>query len=146
MTINEAIKEIQGKPAGITGRATVNYAEEQLFDGEKVFAAAPANIRSHHGNYPGIIVFTDKRLFAASGMPGIRRIISLPLKELRECRDLKSPLSYTISLAANTDSFSAMLSPQAGKTTRPFFQLSKELSQGVTLSSLSSCPGNALFR
>ena len=109
-------------------------------------AAAPANIRSHHGNYPGIIVFTDKRLFAASGMPGIRRIISLPLKELRECRDLKSPLSYTISLAANTDSFSAMLSPQAGKTTRPFFQLSKELSQGVTLSSLSSCPGNALFR
>ena len=44
MTINEAIKEIQGKPAGITGRATVNYAEEQLFDGEKVFAAAPANI------------------------------------------------------------------------------------------------------
>ena len=130
MTINEAIKEIQGKPAGITGRATVNYAEEQLFDGEKVFAAAPANIRSHHGNYPGIIVFTDKRLFAASGMPGIRRIISLPLKELRECRDLKSPLSYTISLAANTDSFSAMLSPQTGKNYAPYFSALKRALTG----------------
>ena len=130
MTINEAIKEIQGKPAGITGRATVNYAEEQLFDGEKVFAAAPANIRSHHGNYPGIIVFTDKRLFAASGMPGIRRTISLPLKELRECRDLKSPLSYTISLATNTDSFSAMLSPQTGKNYAPYFSALKRALTG----------------
>ena len=130
MTINEAIKEIQGKPAGITGRATVNYAEEQLFDGEKVFAAAPANIRSHHGNYPGIIVFTDKRLFAASGMPGIRRIISLPLKELRECRDLKSPLSYTVSLATNTDSFSAMLSPQTGKNYAPYFSALKRALTG----------------
>ena len=130
MTINEAIKEIQGKPAGITGRATVNYAEEQLFDGEKVFAAAPANIRSHHGNYPGIIVFPDKRLFAASGMPGIRRIISLPLKELRECRDLKSPLSYTVSLATNTDSFSAMLSPQTGKNYAPYFSALKRALTG----------------
>ena len=130
MTINEAIKEIQGKPAGITGRATVNYAEEQLFDGEKVFAAAPANIRSHHGNYPGIIVFTDKRLFAASGMPGIRRIMSLPLKELRECRDLKSPLSYTVSLATNTDSFSAMLSPQTGKNYAPYFSARKRALTG----------------
>ena len=150
MTINEAIKEIQGKSAGITGRATVNYAEEQLFDGEKVFAAAPANIRSHHGNYPGIIVFTDKRLFAASGMPGIRRTIPLPLKELRECRDLKSPLSYTISLAANTDSYTQCCLPRQAKTTRPIFQLSKELSQGGTRSSLSSypgsCPSNVLFR
>ncbi len=136
MTINEAIKEIQGKPAGITGRATVNYAQDQLFEGEKVFAAAAANIRSHHGNYPGIIVFTDQRLLAASGMPGIRRIISLPLKDLRECRDLKSPLSYTVSLAAKTDSFSAVLSPQAGKNFAPYFSaLNRALSGGISQSS-----------
>lgn len=130
MTINDALKEIQGKPAGITGRATVNYAQDQLFDGEKVFAAASANIRSHHGNYPGIIVFTDQRLFAASGMPGIRRTISLPLKELRECRDLKSPLSYTVSLATNMDSFSAVLSPQAGKNFAPYFSALKRALTG----------------
>lgn len=131
MTINEAIKEIQGKPAGITGRATVNYAQDQLFEGEKVFAAAAANIRSHHGNYPGIIVFTDQRLFAASGMPGIRRTISLPLKDLRECRDLKSPLSYTVSLATRTDSFSAVLSPQAGKNFAPYFSSLKRALSGA---------------
>ena len=136
MTINEAIKEIQGKPAGITGRATVNYAQDQLSEKEKVFAAAPANIRSHHGNYPGIIVFTDQRLFAASGIPGIRRTISLPLKGLRECGDLKSPLSYTVSLATSTDRFSAMLSPQAGKNFAPYFSaLKKALTGGFSQSS-----------
>ena len=134
MTINEAIKAIQGKSAGLTGRATVNYAQDQLYREEKVFAASSANIRSHHGNYPGIIVFTDQRLFAASGMPGIRRTISLPLKDLRQCRDLKSPLSYNVSLATKLDRFSAVLSPQAGKNFAPYFSalkraLSGELSQ-----------------
>ena len=133
MTINEAIKAIQGKSAGLTGRATVNYAQNQLYREEKVFAAASANIRSHHGNYPGIIVFTDQRLFAASGMPGIRRTISLPLEGLRERSDLKSPLSYTVSLATSTDSFSAVLSPQAGKNFAPYFSaLKKALSGGFS--------------
>ena len=115
MTINEAIMEIQGKSAGITGQAAVRYAQEQLFEGEKVFAAASANIRSSHGNYPGIIVFTDQRLFAAGGLPGMRRSISLPLKELRLCKDMGSPLSYTVSVSSKTDSFNAILSPRAGK-------------------------------
>ena len=115
MTINEAIMEIQGKSAGIAGRGAVKYAQEQLFEGEKVFAAASANIRSRHGNYPGIIVFTDQRLFVAGGLPGMRRAISLPLKELRSCKDMRSPLSYTVSVSSKTDSFNAVLSPQAGK-------------------------------
>ena len=71
MTIDDAIREIQGKSAGITGRATVEYAQKQLREGEKVFAAASANIQAHRGNFPGLIVFTDQRLFAASGLPGV---------------------------------------------------------------------------
>ena len=138
MSIDEAVREIQGKSAGITGRATVQYAQELLSQGEKVFAAAFANIRSHHGNYPGIIVFTDQRLFAASGLPGIRRSISLPLKELRECRDLRSPLSYNVSLATGKDSFSALLSPQAGKNFAPYiFSLKRALSGAYSDSKLS---------
>lgn len=49
-------------------------------------------------------------------------------------RNLKSPLSYTVSLATKLDRFSAVLSPQAGKNFAPYFSalkraLSGELSQ-----------------
>lgn len=120
MNIDEALRQIQGESAGLTGRAIVNYAQEQLEEEEKVFAAASANIQSHHGNYPGMIVFTDKRMFAVSGLPGIRRSISLPLKELRSCKSKKSPLSYTVTLKTNIDGFSAVLSPQAGENFSPY--------------------------
>lgn len=120
MTIDEALREIQGKPAGITGRGAVQYAQEQLAEGEKVFAAASANIQSHHGNFPGLIVFTDQRLFAVSGLPGIRRLISLPLKDLLSCKSKKSPLAYNVTVRAQTDGFSAMLSPQTGDNFAPY--------------------------
>ena len=120
MTIDEAIREIQGKSAGITGRATVEYAQKQLQEGEKVFAAASANIQAHRGNFPGLIVFTDQRLFAASGLPGVRCLISLPLREPISCKDRKTPLSYSVTAATGTDSFTAMLSPQAGGNFAPY--------------------------
>lgn len=120
MTIEEAVREIQGKPAGITGRASLSYAQEQIEEGEKVFAAAPANIQSHHGNFPGVIVFTDRRLLAAGGLPGIKRAVSLPLTKLMTCKSRKSPLSYTVTLKTGTDGFSAVLSPQAGEGFAPY--------------------------
>jgi len=120
MTINEALREIQGRSAGLTGRGAVQYAQGQLAEGEKVFAAASANIQSHHGNFPGLIVFTDQRLFAVSGLPGIRRLISLPLRELLTCKSRKSPLAYNVTVRAQTDGFSAMLSPQAGENFAPY--------------------------
>lgn len=120
MTIDEAIKEIQGKSVGITGRGTVKHAQELLEEEEKVFAAATANIQSHRGKYPGIIVFTDQRMLAVGGLPGIKRSISLPLKGLMSCKSRKSPLSYTVSVTTSTDGFSAMLSPQAGEKFAPY--------------------------
>lgn len=120
MTIDEALKEIQGKTAGITSRGAVQYAQEQLAEGEKVFAAASANIQSHHGNFPGLIVFTDQRLIAVSALPGIRRLISLPLKDLLSCKSKKSPLAYNVTVKAQTDGFSAMLSPKAGDNFAPY--------------------------
>ena len=55
---------------------------------------------------------------------------------LRECRDLKSPLSYTVSLATSTDRFSAILSPQAGKNFAPYFSaLKRALTGGFSQSS-----------
>jgi hypothetical protein len=120
MTIDEAVREIQGKSAGITGRASVSYAREQMEEGEKIFAAASANIQSRHGNFPGVIVFTDRRLLAAGALPGIRRAISLPLTKLKTCKSRKSPLSYTVSLKTGTDGFSAVLSPRAGESFAPY--------------------------
>ena len=62
------------------------------------------------------------------------RLLQAPRqRRLRECRDLKSPLSYTVSLATSTDSFSAMLSPQAGKNFVPYFSaLKKALTGGFS--------------
>ena len=87
---------------------------------QKVFAAASANIQSHHGNFPGLIVFTDQRLIAVSALPGIRRLISLPLKDLLSCKSKKSPLAYNVTVKAQTDGFSAMLSPKAGDNFAPY--------------------------
>lgn len=53
MTAGEAVREIQGKPSGLTGRAWVTYAQEQIENEEKVFAAAQANIQSRHCNFRG---------------------------------------------------------------------------------------------
>lgn len=119
MTVDEAIREMQGK-SKLTGRATIDYAQKQLAEGEKVFAAASANIQSHHGNFPGLFVFTDQRLLAVSGLPGIRRAISLPLTQLLKCKSRKTPLSYTISVSSGTDGFSAMLSPETGEKFAPY--------------------------
>lgn len=120
MTIDEAIRQIEGKAPGITVRATVQYAQSQLPEDEKVFAAASATIRSHHGNFPGVIVFTDKRMLAVSGLPGIRRSITLPLRELLSCKSKKTPLAYNLKIATKTDSFSAMLSPKPGENFAPY--------------------------
>ena len=97
MTVNEAIRQIQGKGPGLTERASVKFAQAQIREEEKVFAAAPVSIRSRHGNFPAVIVFTDKRLLAAGGLPGIRRAISLPLAGLLSCRSRKSPLSCNVT-------------------------------------------------
>ncbi len=120
MTVDEAVREIQGKSAGLTDRASVKFAQAQIGEKEKVFAAAPVSIRSRHGNFPGVLVFTDQRLLAAGGLPGIRRAISLPLAGLVSCRSRKSPLSYNVTDKTGRDSFTAMLSPQAGENFAPY--------------------------
>lgn len=120
MTIDDAIKKIQGKPAGVTARATVQYAQGQLSVGERVFAAVTANVHTHHGHYPGVVVLTDKRVFAACGLPGIHRLKSFPLEQLRSCSDKKSPMTYNISFGTETDSFHAALSASACEKFAPY--------------------------
>ena len=120
MTIDEAIKKIQGKPAGVTARPTVQYAQEQLESGERVFAAVTANIHTHTGHFPGVIALTDKRVLAACGLPGIKRLKSFPLDQLRTCGDKKTPMTYNVSFGTDHDSFHAALSAHAGEQFAPY--------------------------
>ena len=120
MTIGDAIIKIQGKPAGVTARATVQYAQKQLEEGERVFAAVTANIHTHQGHYPGVVVLTDRRIFSACGLPGIQRLKSFPLGDLRTCGDKKSPMTYNVSVGTDRDSFHAALSSHAGENFAPY--------------------------
>lgn len=120
MTIEEAIIKIQGKPAGVTARASVRYAQEQLEKDEKVFAAATANIHTHRGHFPGVLVLTGQRVCAACGLPGIHRLKSFPIGEITSCSDKKSPMEYKVSFGTDSDSFQAVLSSRAGENFAPF--------------------------
>lgn len=120
MTIDDAIKKMQGRSAGVTARATVQYAQEQLIPGERVFAAVTANIHTHTGHFPGVIVLTDKRVMAACGLPGIKRLKSFPLDQIRTCSDRKTPMTYNVSFGTDHDSFHAAFSPRAGENFAPY--------------------------
>ena len=119
MTIDGAIRKIQGK-YGVTARASVEYAQEQVRPDERVFAAFTANIYTHHGHFPGVAALTDQRVFAVCGLPGIRRLVEYPLEALTMCRDSKSPLTYKVSFGTDRDSFQAALSTQAGENFAPY--------------------------
>lgn len=115
MTVAEAIRQIQKKNASITNRASVNYAQEQIENGEKIGTAVTANIFTPRGHYPGVVVLTDRRVLAVCGMPGIKRLQSFALKDLLRCEEAESPLTYRATFRTRDDSFSITLPPTIGK-------------------------------
>lgn len=120
MTIEDAIMKLQDKPAGASARPTVQYAQDQLEADERVFAAVTANINTSTGHFPGVIVLTDKRVFAACGLPGIKRIKSFPLDQIRSCGGTKALLTYNVFFGTDHDRFRGALSSHAGEKFAPY--------------------------
>lgn len=116
MNIDEAIKKVQGKSAGVTLRGSVRYAQSLLEKGENVKAAVTSTIYSaRQGHYPGIVALTDRRVLAVCGLPGIHRVQSFPIGELLKVEESESPLTYKAVFRIKKDAFSISLGPTVGK-------------------------------
>lgn len=106
MTLDEAIKRTQGKPAGMVNKSSVRYAESVLLPDENVAAAMVANISSQGERFPGLVVLTDQRIMAVCGLPGIKRCISLPVSELDQCKEKSSSICYQAHFQKDNKGFS----------------------------------------
>ena len=115
-TIHEALLKTQNRGAGLMNRSSEELAQALLEENECVHAAASANIFTRKGHFPGIVAVTNQRVFAACGLPGIRRLISFPMEDLVMCRESVSPLTYRADFQTRTNTFSISLAPAAGKT------------------------------
>lgn len=116
MTVDEAIRNTQGKGAGFTLKGTVEYAQSLIKEKEKVAAAVSSTIYPvRGGHYPGIVVLTNHRVLAVCGIPGIRRIQSFPVKELMKIEEAESPLTYMAVFRTKDDSFRITLGPTTGR-------------------------------
>lgn len=116
MTIPEALEKTQGRGAGFINGASAKFAQMLLEEGETVDAAVTANIFTRKGHFPGIVAITDKRVFAACGMPGIHRLQSLSFEELIHCAKSESPLTWRFAFYTRNREFNITVSPAVGKS------------------------------
>lgn len=114
MTVDEAIRRTQGKPAGMVNKVSVRYAESVLQPDENTVAAVVANISSHGERFPGIVVLTDQRIMAICGLPGIRRVISLSLPDMEQCKEKSSSICYQARFQEHGKSFSFSVDTDIG--------------------------------
>lgn len=119
MTIREALEKTQGRGAGFINGASAKFAQMLLEEGETVDAAVAANIFTRKGHFPGIVAITDKRVFAACGMPGIHRLQSLSFEELIHCAKSESPLTWRYAFYTRNREFNITVSPAVGKSLAP---------------------------
>lgn len=115
MTVSEAIKQTQGKRAGLVNQASARYADTLLLPEECVIAAVVANIATSKESFPGVVVLTDRRVMAVCGLPGIKRAIVLKLDELKKCEETNSVLNYKAAFFGEKDRFSLTVSPDVGE-------------------------------
>lgn len=119
MNIKESLKKTQGRGAGFVNGSSAKFAQLLIEEGESVEAAVTANIFTRKGHFPGVVAITDKRVFAACGLPGIHRLQTLPLEELILCGHTESPLTWRFSFYTASRTFSITLSPVVGKNLLP---------------------------
>lgn len=115
MTVQDALRRTQGKDAGPINRSAVRFAETRLSPEEKVLAAVIANIAAPKEHFPGIVVLTDRRIFAACALPGIQRFLAIPADELVRCEETPSFLNYKVTLWAENTCFSLTVNPEVGE-------------------------------
>lgn len=119
MNIKESLKKTQGRGAGFVNGSSAKFAQLLIEEGESVEAAVTANIFTRKGHFPGVVAITDKRVFAACGLPGIHRLQTLPLEELILCGHTESPLTWRFSFYTASRTFRITLSPVVGKNLLP---------------------------
>lgn len=113
MTIQEAVRLTEGKDAGIVNRASVQYAETLLLDGEEPSAAVIANITTAREHFPGVVVLTDRRVLAVCGLPGIKRTAACGAGW--SCLEDPSPLRHKFTFSDGKCSFYAAVDPDTGE-------------------------------
>ena len=115
MTVNEAIRQIQGKQAGMMNRYSAQYAQTLILPGETVTAAVVANIATPRERFPGIVVLTDRRVMAVCGLPGIKRSVTCDIHRLEKCEETPSALHYKATFSDGTNAFSLTVNPEIGE-------------------------------
>ena len=113
MTIREAIRFTEGKDAGIVNRASVQYAETLLLDGEEPSAAVIANITTAREHFPGVVVLTDRRVLAVCGLPGIKRMAACGAGWT--CQENPSAIRHKFTFSDGKSAFSVTLDPDTGE-------------------------------
>lgn len=114
MTVQEVLRETQGRDTGVVNRASVNYAETLIGPDDAVIAAVVANIKTRREHFPGVVVLTDRRVLATCSLPGIKRSISLCLDELNY-EETSSFLNYKAEFSTKEEGFSLTVNPEIGE-------------------------------
>lgn len=113
-TVKEAVFDLQGQNAGMMNRMSVQYAQLLLEAEEQVLSAVIANITTAAEHFPGVVVLTDRRIFAVCGLPGIRRSISCRLKGL-QCEEKPNAVRDKMLFSQGKNAFSLTVDPENGE-------------------------------
>lgn len=113
MTIQEAVRQTQGKDAGIVNRLSVRYAETLLLHGEEPSAAVIANVTVGREKFPGAVVLTDRRMIAVCGLPGIKRVVACGPRW--SCLEDPSAIRHRFMISDGKQSFSMTVDPDTGE-------------------------------
>ena len=113
MTIQEAVRQTQGKDAGIVNRLSVRYAETLLLHGGEPSAAVIANITVGREKFPGAVVLTDRRMIAVCGLPGIKRVVACGPRW--SCLEDPSAIRHRFMISDGKQSFSMTVDPDTGE-------------------------------
>lgn len=115
MTVQEALRETQGRDAGAVNRASASYAETLIQSDEHIMAAVICNAATPREHFPGIAVLTDRRILAVCGLPGIKRCVSLPMDEWEGCDEVSSFLNYKAVFRTKETAVSFTVNPEVGE-------------------------------
>lgn len=115
MTVQEALYATQGRDAGSLNRSAVRYAETLLLPGEIPSSAVIANVATRKEHFPGVVVLTNQRIFAACGLPGIKRSVVIPMNELEKCDETSSFLNYKAVFHGRDTDISLTVDPEIGE-------------------------------
>lgn len=125
MNVSEAIVKTRGKKAGLTNRASVEYADSLIDKNENVKAATTANIRTSKEHYPAVFALTDQRLMIVHKMLNLKRVIAYPYERITVCTEKVSKFQYIAVFFVDQFQFTASFSPRDGEAIAPFLHALK---------------------